>query len=164
MLSFWSSKSEIQASFTRQAHVLPAYDVQLALHFTWSGRFDETVAHSGRNAQTAKAVMFSLFDCFPTVSLFVCVHLCFALLSVRAFGDRTLRQQYRSSLKAEMRGMSLDMFELLNFQLCYVLVILVQSDAFHIVQMHSASFRCIQHHSAMSSFFLLMFTMLQLEC
>lgn len=33
MLSFWSSKSEIQASFTRQAHVLPAYDVQLALHF-----------------------------------------------------------------------------------------------------------------------------------
>jgi hypothetical protein len=36
---------------------------------------------------------------------------------------------------------------LLNFQLCYVLVILVQSDAFHIVQMHSASFRCIQHHS-----------------
>jgi hypothetical protein len=33
MLSFWSSKSEIQASFTRQAYVLPAYDVQLALHF-----------------------------------------------------------------------------------------------------------------------------------
>ena len=108
------------------------------------------------------SVMLSLFqllsDCF-IIYLFVS-HLCFALLSVRAFGDRTLRQQYRSSLKAEMRGMSLDTFELLNFQLCYVLVILVQSDAFHIVQIHSASFRCIQHHSAMSSFFLLMFTML----
>ena len=131
---------------------------------TRSGRFDETVSAFWEECSNSKSCHVSHVFSFPTVFrlfhyLFVS-HLCFALLSVRAFGDRTLRQQYRSSLKAEMRGMSLDMFELLNFQLCYVLVILVQSDAFHIVQMHSASFRCIQHHSAMSSFFLLMFTML----
>ena len=116
---------------------------------TWSGRFDETVSAFWEECSNSKSChVFS----FPTVFrlfhyLFVS-HLCFALLSVRAFGDRTLRQQYRSSLKAEMRGMSLDMFELLNFQLCYVLVILVQSDAFHIVQMHSDAFSIIQrcHH------------------
>ena len=108
---------------------------------TWSCCFDETASALWEKCSRSKSSYVFFFSNSLFYYLFVfcgfcvlCVFCCFQFFIPQALGDRTLRQQYRSSLKAEMRGISMDMLELLNFQLCNVLLILVHSDAFSIIQ------------------------------
>ena len=148
MLSFWSSKSEIQASFTRQAHVLPAYDVQLALHFhlVWPFWWDCKRILGGMLKQQ-KLSCFLFSDCFPTVSLFVCVPFVFCI----AFSSSFWRQNFEAAVPQLFEGRDAwnvsGYVRIVEFSavLCFgdfsaVRCIPHRSDAFSIIQMHSASF------------------------